>query len=1707
MKKKLRTMSLLGIFVFLSLTIFISDIFNGFNYNTKNRLENSGFWDLTSTPIYINDLNPNFNWSKTAADNDWCNGSGTWNDPYILENITIDGLGSSSCIKIENSEVFFIIRNCRLYNSSSVFFTGGIELYSVKNGLIINNNCSNNNRNGIYLAYSENNTISNNYLSYDAAAGIKLRPNCYNNTITGNTMYNNFRGISFLDSNNNTISNNNVIESNDWAVHISDSDENRFINNNITENAAGFEVSQSGQGSRNNIIHKNNISNNGGYGMLISYYSDNNTITDNFINDNGNNGLNLNSNNNTISKNEIKNNGGDGIDLINTINNTIIANMINNNDDYGIKFSSSNYTSVYGNILNDNGINSYFEDNCHNNSFLWNVYDYTISPFIIDDGGGGNFNWTQASNKLAWCTGSGNYSNPYILQNLMIDGQNSTRCIEIRNSIVYFRIENCNLFNCSSGQAGIKLTNVLNGQLLNNNCSNNIGHGIYLSNSHNNTILGNIANYNDEFGIFLEVSDNNTLSGNGLNENFYGIYLGLSENNTISENSANYNDWQGIYLSSSSINNTILNNNLTYNNDNGILVDSSNYNKLFGNIADNNGWNGILLWDSYSNTIRGNMISYNAFAGVYLYRSNNTDIRENNFIGNLYNIYEIGCENNNFVLNYYDGILTPFVIDNNGGGDLTWLEAADLFIWCTGSGSYSDPYIIQNLIIDGQNSNSCIEIRDSNVYFIIQNCLLYNSGTGLYNAGIELANVINGQLITNNCSYNNGHGIGLYQSQNITINGNIVTHNEESGIFLGVSNNNNLSGNTLNENSNGVYLGLSNNNILSENSAFNNYQRGIYLSSLSNFNIILNNNLSYSEEGIFVSDSHNNTVSRNKADHNDYGIWVWYSNNNSIIGNALSNNNLFGLYLYRSNNTDIICNTFIGNFYKNIDEFESVNNYFRLNYFDGIFAPFIIDNDGGGDFTWGELKDLFFWCKGSGIWSDPYIINNIIIDGQNSSGCIEIRDSTVFFKIEGCTLYNSSSGVYNAGIKLSDVINGQLIDNDCSNNNGVGIGLYQSQNITIKGNIVTNNEEFGIFLEGSHNNILSGNTLNENSDGMYLGLSNNNTISQNSAFNNDLRGIYLSSSSNNNTIMNNNVTYNGDNGIDIYDGQDIKVVGNIADNNGWNGIFVWNCNDATVARNKANYNTFAGLYLWSSNNTEVIGNVFIGNLYSIYESGGENNFIIWNFENGYTDPIIIDDSGTGDFTWIESINQLAWIYGSGTLSDPYIIELITIDGLNLTSCLTIRNSIVYFKIQNCTFYNSGDDLYDGGIKLVSASNGELIYNNCSFNNANGIILDSCQNILITENSINHNERSGIVLIDSSNIDIINNKETINFNELYGIHLSNSHYNNITSNTINNNLIGIFLDQSNYNSIDWNTLLDNDQAIVDNGVGNIIGSNNNLPSEANEFPFDILIIVLIIGLVVVGVTGAAIIIKKRISIPAKKEKEISEKKKEKIRAKLEGKLDFVDYLIRERNIKLAYKNLGKIQDTADTYDFFDIFNKANEKVKRCKEIEAGISKPVIKEEVAPPVKEREVKKVIAPPPIIKKEEEKKYNLFISYSTVDRDYFQIEKIVKELKKYPNINLVSYWERDSKANIVEFMDETLELSSTFILFCSEHSVKSKAVKDEWQAAFQMRKEGLIKLIPVYEEQKHIPKILWHLLNVKYEKDNFKGFIENLYTEIMRE
>jgi len=212
-----------------------------------------------------------------------------------------------------------------------------------------------------------------------------------------------------------------------------------------------------------------------------------------------------------------------------------------------------------------------------------------------------NSNWGEAKNA-GICTGEGTYSNPYVIEDLVIFGGSSGSCILIENSSVYFRIENCTVYN-SWHNAGIQLSNVQNSLLIKNNCSEN------------------------DYGIYLTSSNNNTVSENKISRNYYGIVLEDSNNNTISENDVSRNSG-------------------------GIELLYSNYNTIIGNIVNNNDIDGIELLYSNYNTILGNTASYNFNYGIRLGHSDNNRIVANTLIGNRPGCwYENQCEGNLFIYN------------------------------------------------------------------------------------------------------------------------------------------------------------------------------------------------------------------------------------------------------------------------------------------------------------------------------------------------------------------------------------------------------------------------------------------------------------------------------------------------------------------------------------------------------------------------------------------------------------------------------------------------------------------------------------------------------------------------------------------------------------------------------------------------------------------------------------------------------------------------------------------------------------------------------------------------------------------------------------------------------------------------------------------------------------------------------------------------
>ncbi|MFX1408405.1 MAG: NosD domain-containing protein, partial [Promethearchaeota archaeon] len=489
-KKRILYLSLFSISLFI-IAMFIQSNISLINSNINGKIisdnngqkDDDGGYNLRfsgyENPIAINGSATGVgahNWTW-AVDQPWCTGDGTENDPYIIEDLIINGEESDQCIAIYNSIVYFIIRNCTVYNSNSTYQDSGIKLYKVENGKLINNYCLNN------------------------SVGIRLNQSSYNN-ISGNDLYNNtYYGIRLLDN-----STYNLITENN-------------INMNLINGIEFYTSDPITLKCKYNVISKNNISNNDNKGLFLDY-SDYNNITQNIIKDNGVEGMHLRySNLNLVFKNYFLNNPNHAEDEEHPI---IYCENYWNNSLIGNYWDNHSTGDANGDGIDDNPY-TYIPGNYH----LPPVVDYLPiygNPFHngekihIDGSGVSGHNWTWTSTR-AWCSGSGASDDPYIISDLIIDAANDGSCILIGNSSDYFKIENCTLINSgsSSMDAGIKLDNVVNSELIGNNCSDNY------------------------CGICLNLSDNNDIMENTLQNNYYGIRLNYSDSNTISENNFVYN--------------------------------------------------------------------------------------------------------------------------------------------------------------------------------------------------------------------------------------------------------------------------------------------------------------------------------------------------------------------------------------------------------------------------------------------------------------------------------------------------------------------------------------------------------------------------------------------------------------------------------------------------------------------------------------------------------------------------------------------------------------------------------------------------------------------------------------------------------------------------------------------------------------------------------------------------------------------------------------------------------------------------------------------------------------------------------------------------------------------------------------------------------------------------------------------------------------
>lgn len=426
-----------------------------------------------------------------------------------------------------------------------------------------------------------------------------------------------------------------------------------------------------------------------------------------------------------------------------------------------------------------------------------------------------------------------------------------------------------------------------------------------------------------------------------------------------------------------------------------------------------------------------------------------------------------------------------------------------------GAGIYTENIIVnKKLTIQSENglsattlmaasSNShAIEIMDDNV--TIRGFSVYGA-TDLWIAGIYLENV-NECTIENNqvgwdASHRNMRGIHFVSSNNCIVRNNIVCYNEGEGILMDSSNGNTISYNTVNNSSpDGIALRYSSNNVFEGNIVDENGFDGFLIAPSANSNIFKNNEASdNSNSGFHIVTSTDNILTGNTANNNAVnGFYIVDATNNVLDNDTANSNDGVGIGIESSTNNKVTSSSVTHNQY-GIFMFGSSENT--------ISETVMNNNDGRSD------GDGIMLSECTNITISDNTMNNDPGDGiefYKASNC-NVIGNTVINSGWGIRINEESSNnvlsknIVNDGVKgiiLEEAhsLNNVLAYNITNNNSEDGIFLFDStSNNILIGNMAKDNTNHGIHINSSSagNSVYLNNLIGNKDNNVFLDDSSN----------------------------------------------------------------------------------------------------------------------------------------------------------------------------------------------------------------------------------------------------------------------------------------------------------------------------------------------------------------------------------------------------------------------------------------------------------------------------------------------------------------------------------------------------------------------------------------------------------------------------------------
>ena len=1150
-------------------------------------------------------------------------------------------------------------------NSNGVGNGVGIKVDSNSNYNNFTKNTANNNQYGIHLNTCLNNNITNNTANNNTMYGIFLESSSNYNNLINNTANKNYQGIHlYTGSNNNSLDYNTANNNNDQGIHLQLNPANNTLNYNTANNNLHYGIYLEGSGS-NNILTNNIAYNNSNWDIGVSNSPNNRFINQTVagpsyeyptkINFTAQSYVNIKG---VASPPSNPSNYSDVNAYVNATGypNWLALNISYDESALGSMSESSLRMSRYETVGG-------WETNTSNFSLPGTFGVDTTNNYVYANISGVTSIFAPLGNvtpiNVSTCMNLTNASETYVLNQSLSGNQSNGRCIDIQadnitldclstynltgnssgntygiysisnNSIIenclitnyttairtqsnYATILNNSIYNYSYGiynyytnYSNISYNKIYNttqddsaifvSHSNNNAITRNVidapWNGIYTLTSSNNTYISNNISNCADVALYLQITNHMATSYNNLtnctmgvyfaegtsyssstndsalNCRNYGIYLASSANyNNITNDTVNNNLDTGIYINLDSDYNTIANSTVNNNTQFGVYIQSSAYNNVTSNTAKFNRYGMNVYFSSYNNTLTNNTANNNTEFGIGLESASYNNTLANNTANN--NTYGFrlasGVENNTLINN------TAFYNKDTG----IYLYASSKNNITNNTANINTLYGIW--LYSGSNNNS----------------LTFNT----FNGNARGIRVESGSTILNsNTANDNNYGIDIDSSSNNNLTNNTVNNNTQFGIQLSASSNNNLSNNTANNNT--IYLQASSNNTLTNNTVSGNgASNGITIDN-SNYTNLNSNTVSYgpSSNGVYIVSSSNNTLTSNKFGNNGNGVWLYSSPNNTLTNNTANNNQNTGIALTYSPNNNLTNNAANNNSNSGIRIIDTANN--------------AVTNNTANNNTQ------------NGIYLDSSSYNNLTSNTANTN----TENGLYLYNGTNNNLTQNTANNNKYGISVDvNSTNNNLFNNAANNNTKVGISVWKFSNYnTLINNTIKYNTDAGISLNTSCSfNNLTNNILQNNGNGILLTSSVYNNIDNNTADGNT-NGLVLQFNSSYNNLTNNTAKNNGV-GITLsFNASYNTLFNNTMSNNSGTGIGLSqqsNYNNLTAnTANNVNY----GFTIYNSTNNDLTNNTANNNSYwSFHSSVNSLNNIVKILEIGYGVTII-----------------------------------------------------------------------------------------------------------------------------------------------------------------------------------------------------------------------------------------------------------------------------------------------------------------------------------------------------------------------------------------------------------------------------------------------------------------------------------------------------